>query len=111
MLLPVFRGSVFKRDEMCARIELCVAALDLKAYKHDRSTYPEALDQLPQASDKGYAEDVFSGGPLKYTHEGEGFLLYSFGKDLDDDGGKPLGPMVNGKPEWEDGDLVWRCSK
>ena len=90
---------------------MCVAALDLKAYKHDRSTYPEALDQLPQASDKGYAEDVFSGERLKYRREGEGFLLYSFGRDLDDDEGEPFGRMVNGEPEWDDGDIVWRCSR
>jgi len=111
IFLPVLPGAVAKRDRARAQIEMCIVALDLKVYKHEQGAYPEKLDELPEASEQGYAEDVFSGKRFKYRRNGEGFLLYSLGRDLDDDGGAPLGRMVNGKPEWEDGDLVWRCSK
>jgi hypothetical protein len=109
ILLPALTGAAARRDQMVAHINLCIVALDLKAYKHERGEYPETLDGLPEASEESYAGDVFTGKPFKYRREGEGFLLYSFGKDLDDDGGLALGREVNGKPEWDDGDLVWRC--
>ncbi len=111
VVLPTLVRTVPKRDEARARITLCIVALDLKVHKDDHGGYPQTLDELAESSEQGYAEDVFSGERLKYRREGEGFILYSFGKDLDDDGGLPLGREVNGKPERDNGDLVWRCSK
>ena len=39
-----------------------------------------------------------------YGREGEGFLVYSLGADLEDDGGKV-------EEDGEKGDIVWRCAK
>jgi len=100
-----------KRDRAQMRVGLAIIALDLKAYKHERGEYPEALSDLRQASEDGYAEDVFSGEPVVYRREGEGFVAYSLGPDLDDDGGISLREAAAGKSNWDDGDVVWRCER
>jgi hypothetical protein len=43
--------------------------------------------------------DPFDGQPLRYRNQGTGYVLYSIGPDLKDDGGKPM----NGK----EGDIVF----
>lgn len=56
--------------------------------------------------------DPFSGQPLRYRAEGNGFVLYSLGEDQKDNGGIPKpqirrdpDPRKKGDPEY---DQVWR---
>jgi hypothetical protein len=44
-----------------------------------------------------------------YRREGAGFVVYSFGPDMKDDGGKPLQYSQNQDPP--QGDIVWRCAR
>lgn len=84
-------------------------------YRAEHSEYPATLDQLVEA---GYLDnlpnDPFGAGPLSYRRTDDGFLLYSWGDNLRDDGGKP-GTGDNGKPRrmWADnGDWVfWPVSQ
>jgi len=48
--------------------------------------------------------DPFSGKPFVYRREGAGFLIYSWGPNLKDDGGKV------GKTQ-DEGDIVMRCGR
>jgi hypothetical protein len=87
--------------------------LAILRYEKDCGHYPARLDELVA---KGYLkelpEDAYGEGPLQYRKNGDGFLVYSLGSDLKDDGGR-LG-MKNGKPfEWaDDGDWVfWPVKK
>jgi hypothetical protein len=43
---------------------------------------PDYLDAIPQ--------DPFDGQPLRYRPQGHGYMLYSIGPDLKDDGGKRM---------------------
>jgi hypothetical protein len=43
--------------------------------------------------------DPFTGAPYHYSSSGNGFELYSVGRDLTDDGGRN---------DLRDGDIVWR---
>ena len=45
--------------------------------------------------------DPFTGKPYRYDPSDEGFLLYSAGQNLTDDGGMQ-------HDNWREGDLVWR---
>ncbi len=78
-------------------------------YAADRGAFPETLYQLEEA---GYIdevpEDPFGQGPLSYRRTTEGFLLYSWGRNLRDDGGR-MGVGSDGKPRmWsENGDWVF----
>ena len=46
--------------------------------------------------------DPFSGRPLRLKRDGAGAVVYSVGRDLKDDGGRPA------RPGGADGDLVFR---
>jgi len=104
-LLPVFTHVAAKRDATITRVGLAQAALTLKAYKNKKGGYPGSLAQLREVIDWGeLPEDPFSGKEFVYRREGEGFLIYSIGADLEDDGGKA-------EQDWKEGDVVWRCAK
>jgi hypothetical protein len=66
-----------------------ITTLSILRYKEDKNKYPANLSELISA---GYLEnlpiDPFSNKPLVYKQTQEGFMLYSFGADLDDDGGR-----------------------
>ncbi|MFI4910810.1 MAG: hypothetical protein ACIAQZ_03985 [Sedimentisphaeraceae bacterium JB056] len=65
--------------------------LALHVYKADKGVYPDSL--TPLLCD-GYIQEIpvnpFSGERLVYSREGDSFVLYSFGVDETDDGGKRL---------------------
>ncbi len=75
-----------------ARTELdaVVTILALLRYQADWGQFPKSLAELVSA---GYhasvPRDSYSSGALTYKRTDDGFLLYSFGADFDDDGGAP----------------------
>ncbi|MDH4240794.1 MAG: hypothetical protein OEW48_14645, partial [Phycisphaerae bacterium] len=93
-------------------VEATFAIVALLRYKADKGSYPENLRQLITG---GYLRqlpiDLYSGKPLVYRKTGESFILYSFGEDFEDDGGKPRTdskgrPRLWGHDE-EDSDAVF----
>ncbi len=75
-----------------ARVDLdsVITILAILRYKADKGRLPETLDALVAP---GYLESVprdpYGPGALTYRREGDDFVLYSHGADLDDDGGIP----------------------
>jgi hypothetical protein len=86
-----------------------IAVLGIMEYRQEKGDYPSNLNELVAA---GYLDklpiDPYSGGPMVYRRTDGGFLLYSLGKDLKDDGGIQ-GTNSQGKPRmWRDtGDWVF----
>ena len=114
--LPGFQGVLTKafgslgmersfQHQDCAvtNIELCRVVLLLKAYKYERGAYPATLAQLQETLDWQLPQDPFSGQDFVYRRQGEGFKLYSFGPDLDDDSGT--------YSSYDDRDIVWQCTR
>ena len=66
-------------------------------------------DQLRQALEWETPEDPFSGKDFVYRRDDKGYLLYSLGSDLDDDGGKP--PKYLSGSGTFDGDRAWRVAR
>ena len=66
-----------------------ITTLAILRYNAGGNSYPRELPQLVSA---GYIKEVpidpFSNKPLVYKQTREGFTLYSFGEDYDDDGGQ-----------------------
>ena len=106
------------RDDAVAISGAMQIALALKAYRAKFGAYPGSLDALRTypggtwaASDTlrsriqrwAVPEDPFSGKAFAYRRKGAGFVLYSWGEDLDDDGGRLSAP---GRYP-PDGDMVW----
>ncbi len=63
----------------------CQALLALKAYKQDRGSLPETLDELVPDYLKQLPLDPFDGRPMRYSAEKK--IVYSIGENLKDDGG------------------------
>ena len=82
----VQRGMVLhalaRADEHATRLVLL-----LHAYKLLHAKFPERLDALHELADVDSLADPFSGQPFRYRRTDTGYVLYSLGPDLDDDGG------------------------
>jgi hypothetical protein len=74
-----------------------VALEQFRAAHNNR--YPAGLSELTPSYLNAVLTDPFDGQPLRYRNQGTGYVLYSIGPDLKDDGGKPM----NGK----EGDIVF----
>ena len=89
--------------------EALLTVLAIMRYEKEKGQYPASLDELVEADYlKELPMDAYSDAPLAYRRTDEGFLLYSFGTNLKDDGGK-LGRGRKGTPKmWaDDGDWVF----
>jgi hypothetical protein len=84
MAFPVFIRAVWSRDRATASLRAAAIALSLKAYYADHGAYPDSLGALEEA---GWTlpADPFGGGPYHYRREGDGFVVWSIGPDVDDD--------------------------
>jgi len=104
ILMPVYSRSHAARDRAIASLGLVEIALLLKAYRAEHGGYPQSLQQLGGLNGRPLPTDPFSGKPFVYRREGAGFLIYSWGPNLKDDGGKV------GKTQ-DEGDIVMRCGR
>jgi len=108
--LPITR--VVSRNSVAQRVGACIAQIRhetdldliqmgilLEQYHARTGSYPTSLDAI--ASDLGGSlpVDPFRGGNYCYRPSGDGFLLYSVGPNLVDDGGDHSFRL---------GDIVWR---
>jgi hypothetical protein len=88
MPLATILLSPIKLEQRCesARMErrLTLIALELTAYKSDHGAYPESLSDVPVD-----ATDLFVDRPVVYTPNDKGYVLYSVGANMKDDGGSP----------------------
>ena len=107
-------ANPLSRDLALANSGLMRIALGVHAYRGQCRRYPGSLAELRRTLGRALPTDPFSGTDFVYRREPRGYLLYSLGDDLDDDGGLGLhvvqDPRV--KFRWRyDGDLVWRMDR
>ena len=70
--------------------EALITVTALFRYRQDKNLYPKNLEELVTADYmKKLPMDCFSNKPLVYKKADDNFLLYSYGPDCKDDGGKP----------------------
>ena len=77
------------RSSMRARVnhDLSIVALALSIHKAEQGQYPEKLEQLVPRILPRLPLDGFADKPLVYRSTDAGYLLYSVGQNLTDDGG------------------------
>lgn len=101
LLLPSIQGvntNLTHLDSAAVVSRLGLAAIN---YKKEHGAFPRDLQALG-AQD---LVDPSSGQPLVYRPEPDGFLLYSLGPDLTDDGGREYDNKE------KKGDIVWRYAE
>ncbi|MDX1931790.1 MAG: hypothetical protein SFU56_04220 [Capsulimonadales bacterium] len=81
-----FGGHPYRYRYKAARLHLMYAGLRLEAAKKRSGRYPATLAEL---GNDPLLNDPFTGKPLMYRREGSGFVLYSAGMNLKDDGNAP----------------------
>lgn len=85
------------------------ATVAILRYKAEKGFYPDHFEELVTAGFLArLPDDPFGQGPLTYRRTADGFLLYCWGQNLTDDGGRQ-GTGRDGKPrDWADnGDMVF----
>jgi len=63
----------------------------LAVYRAEHGRYPDKLDALAPGLIQAVPGDPFNDKPLTYRLTDKGYILYSVGKDMKDDGGKTRG--------------------
>lgn len=96
--LPVWRAP-FTRNfwqfdypyfiKIWARRDAARIALACELHRSSRGEYPERLDQLAPEFLPEIPPDPFTGKPFVYERRPGGFIVYSLGENLKDDGGEP----------------------
>ena len=76
------------QDMDTMRFRLAEVAVALAACKAEKGEYPERLGELVPEYLKRLPQDICAEGPLTYRGIGKGYLLYSIGKNMRDDGGE-----------------------
>jgi hypothetical protein len=88
-LAPAIARAIQNKYRSRVEIKALITTLAIMRYNSDKNRYPATLSQLISA---GYLKeqpiDPFSDKPLVYKRTQDGFILYSFGADFDDDGGR-----------------------
>jgi hypothetical protein len=102
ILSPEIRAVVTTRDLDVAHLRIARTALLLKAYRSEHGEYPQHLSELGVP----VPNDPYLEKPLTYRREGKGFVLYSWGPNLKDDGGHKPKDIKNWR---EEGDIILRC--
>jgi hypothetical protein len=62
--------------------------LAIELFRSERGAYPETLDALAPGFLAEVPPDPYTGKPLRYLKRDGGFVVYSVGSDLADDGGR-----------------------
>ena len=107
-LLMVDFESVYLKEAAFEALMLTTkAGLACEIYQHNTGRYPENLDDLiPEILDETPL-DPFTGKPLAFKIENEELLIFSFGSNEKDDGGRGK-YAINRLVEEKDDDWTWR---
>lgn len=102
LFLPPLSRVADAEDSAAMRSELNRLAFALAAYRADHGSYPAKLAHLKPKYLTEVPKDIFIDAALHYTRQGDGYLLYSVGRNEKDDGGKGLDDCKAGDGGWDD---------
>ena len=110
MAMPMMDAAVLKQATLEALALAARTGLACKIYKNQNGRYPEDLAALVPGILPEVPVDPFTGKPLVYRLEGEGFIIYSLGSNEKDDGGRMTFEMTKLIMDKDD-DWAWKESK
>ena len=87
LLLPALSRARLSFVRMKATKVILTTQVGLEIYRNKNRRYPQTLGQLEGILDE-IPLDPFTNEPLKYRRTKDGYVVYSVGEDLKDDGGK-----------------------
>jgi len=93
MLLPALGRAMQRDGDHTARMRTAQTAIAVERYRcaHD-SQLPADLNELVPTYLPSVPRDPFDGQPLRFKRLNSGYVVYSIGSDLRDDGGSEGDP-------------------
>ncbi|MBI4243254.1 MAG: hypothetical protein HY606_04110 [Planctomycetes bacterium] len=104
-MLPALGSFHTRQAEITAKFDGLEIALALKIYKSKNVEYPDSLNDIIPEYVSELPRDPFTGQNYIYRKEGEGFIVYSIGRNERDDNGLYDEKSLQRKHD----DLAWRC--
>lgn len=87
-IFTALASGVGHEVEALAYLRMAATALAVEQYRNRNGIVPEELEQLTPDFIAEEPEDPFNGLSLRYQRTEKGYLIYSIGPDLNDDGGR-----------------------
>ncbi len=87
MLIPCYPHATTFWFKQRVELNLVKVALALEAYRGRNMKYPEKLSDLTKGYLTEIPKDLFTNKPLHYRRTEDGYMLYSVGPNMKDDGG------------------------
>jgi hypothetical protein len=106
-MLTGLESVLITKAEYEAWLQVTRVGLALKRYKIANGVYPDTLTSLAPSFLDRIPKDPCGGNSLLYRKGGEGFLLYSVGRDLQDNQGAHINPRSPSAPY----DIVWNTMR
>jgi len=97
MFFPALEQIADRDDAAAANRTLAQLALALAAHRAEHGGYPATLNALAPAYLATIPNDPFTDKPFTYRPSAGGYLLYSVGPDLQDDGGRQMTSAAGAK--------------
>ena len=105
IVLPALSQSRIRMVQLQANVRVMRAGLALLRHKDAHGAYPATLAEIDPSFLAETPRDPFTGQPLVYRPEADGFVLYSLGENLQDDDGTE---ETKDSYESKAFDIVWR---
>ena len=109
-ILVNFESTFLKEAQLEATLLASRTGLACRLHKSRTGQYPDSLEALVPAILEEIPVDPFTGKPLVYRREGEGFIVYSLGSNQKDDGGRST-YMITQLVMDKDDDWTWKEDK
>ena len=88
LMLPSLSGVISAEDRAFMEIEISQIGILLELHYLKNGAYPTNLNALISPTLKQIPLDRFNENGLTYRSKGQGYLLYSFGRDRQDNQGR-----------------------
>ncbi|MGC3959105.1 MAG: hypothetical protein QM813_14520 [Verrucomicrobiota bacterium] len=85
--MPLVQASMSRAAELEAQKRCLLTALSIEQARFGAGQVPETLANLVPTVFNELPKDPFDGQPLRYQRRPKGFIVYSIGSNLRDDGG------------------------
>lgn len=107
LVIPEMEAVFMKVATFDALARTARAGLACRVFRSRTGQYPESLEALVPSLLTEVPIDPFTGDPLVYRREGNGFIVYSLGSNLRDDGGRSTWSITHLVMDKDD-DWAWR---
>ncbi|MEX0702795.1 MAG: hypothetical protein WD069_11935 [Planctomycetales bacterium] len=91
-MLPATAAAAHREFAVQATFDMTRIAIEIAAYRHEHGRLPGSLEDLVPGRLKELPRDPHSDKPYRYRRDGEGIVLYSVGRNGEDEQGTEPDP-------------------